>query len=122
MTEQLQFSEPVEGSVNVAAGEAAKADGMVRVGQLDPHWSARCDQAIRVLAERGSIFQAADLIAEHLVDEPPHPNCWGPRFLAASREGVIEPAGIAQSKRTTVHRSLCRAWRGTAEYQNGAVA
>ncbi|WP_435215834.1 hypothetical protein [Streptomyces sp. bgisy034] len=122
MSEQLQFSEPVEGTVNVAAGEAAKAAGMARIGHLDPEWSARCDKAIREMAKRGTVFQASDLIAEGLVDEPPHPNCWGARFGAASRAGVIEPAGIAQSKRTTVHRSLCRAWQGTAEYRNGNAA
>lgn len=122
MSEQLQFAEPVEGAVNVAAGEAAKADGMARVSHLDPEWSARCDEAIRTMAKRGTVFQAADLIAEELVDEPPHPNCWGPRFQAASRAGVIEPAGIAQSKRTTVHRSLCRAWQGTPDYRDGRAA
>ncbi|NUP42358.1 MAG: hypothetical protein HOY76_36335 [Streptomyces sp.] len=120
MSEQLQFSEPVEGSVNVAAGEAAKERGMARVRHLDPEWSARADKAIRTMAKRGTIFQAADLIAEELVDEPPHPNCWGPRFQAASRAGVIEAAGTAQSKRTTVHRSLCRAWKGTAQYRDAA--
>lgn len=122
MSEQLQFSEPVEGSVNVAAGEAAKERGMARVRHLDPEWSARADEAIRAMAKRGVVFQAADLIAEELVDEPPHPNCWGPRFQAASRAGVIEAAGVAQSKRTTVHRSLCRAWQGTAAYRDGAAA
>lgn len=122
MTEQLQFPEPVKGTVNPAAGEAAKAEGMARVRHLDPEWSAKCDEAIRTMAKRGGIFQAADLIAEQLLDEPPHPNCWGPRFQAASRAGVIEPAGIAQSKRTTVHRSLCRAWQGTREYRNGSAA
>lgn len=121
MTGQLQFPEPVEGTVNPAAGEKAKADGMVRVGHLAPDWSAKCDEAIRTMARRGAVFQAADLIDEQLVDEPPHPNCWGPRFQAASRAGVIEAAGVAQSKRATVHRSLCRAWRGTASFIRSAA-
>lgn len=122
MSEQLQFSEAVQGTVSPAAGEAAKTRGMARIGQLDPEWSARADEAIRTMAKRGDVFQAADLIAEGLVDEPPHPNCWGPRFLAASRAGVIEAAGTAQSKRATVHRSLCRAWQGTAAYRARAAA
>lgn len=122
MSEQLQFAEPVPGAINPAAGEAAKERGMARVRHLDPEWSAKCDEAIREMAKRGGIFQAADLISEQLVHEPPHPNCWGPRFLAASRAGVIEPAGVAQSRRATVHRSLCRAWQGTTAYQKGDVA
>lgn len=120
MTKQLQFSEPVEGTVNPAAGKAAKVRGMKRVSMVDPEWAAQCDKAIRDMAKEGGVFQAVDLITEGLVVEPPHPNCWGPRFLAASRAGVIEPAGIAQSKRATVHRSLCRAWKGTAAYRDAA--
>lgn len=123
MTEQLQFSEPVEGSVNVAAGETAKADGMARAAaNTTDEWADACAHAIEVMARRGSIFQAADLIAEGLVDEPDSPNRWGPAFLRASRAGVIEAAGVQQSKRTTVHRSLCRAWQGTPTYRNGAAA
>jgi hypothetical protein len=120
VTKQLQFSEPVEGTVNPAAGKAAKVRGMKRVSMVDPEWAAQCDKAIRDMAKEGGVFQAVDLITEGLVVEPPHPNCWGPRFLAASRAGVIEPAGIAQSKRATVHRSLCRAWKGTAAYRDAA--
>ena len=121
MTQQLQFSEPVQGVINPAAGEAAKVEGMARVDRRDPDWAARCDTAIRVMARRGVVFQAADLIDEGLVDEPPHPNCWGGRFAAASHARVIEAAGVAQSKRATVHRSLCRTWQGTAEYRRSAA-
>ncbi|MFD9192947.1 hypothetical protein ACFWCA_32635 [Streptomyces phaeochromogenes] len=121
MTQQLQFSEPVQGVIDPEAGEAAKADGMARIDQRDPDWATRCDDAIRTMARRGTVFQAADLIDEHLVDEPPHPNCWGARFGAAARAGVIEAAGVAQSKRATVHRSLCRTWQGTAEYRRSAA-
>lgn len=123
MTEQLQFSEPVEGSVDVAAGETAKADGMaLAAANTTPEWADACAAAIELMARRGTVFQAADLIAEGLVDEPDSPNRWGPAFLRASRAGVIEAAGVQQSKRTTVHRSLCRAWQGTADYRSGAVA
>lgn len=121
MTGQLQFPEPVQGVINPAAGEAAKTGGMHRVSQLDPEWAAQCDDAIRTMARRGTVFQAADLIDEQLVGEPPHPNCWGPRFGAAARAGVIDPAGFAKSKRATVHRSICQQWQGTAEYRRSAA-
>jgi hypothetical protein len=121
MTQQLQFSEPAPGVVDPAAGEAAKQDGMARVRQLDPAWASECDDAIITMAKRGVVFQAADLIAEGLCSEPPHPNCWGPRFQTAARAGVVEAAGYAQSKRVTVHRSICQQWQGTAAYRTAAA-
>lgn len=122
MTGQLQIPEPVQGVIDEVAGETAKVDGVARVRQLDPEWAAQCDDAIRTMASRGIVFQAADLIAEELVGEPPHPNCWGARFATAARAGVIEAADAAKSKRATVHRSLCRTWQGTASYRAEAAA
>ncbi|MET9304953.1 hypothetical protein ABZX68_06390 [Streptomyces cellulosae] len=121
--QQLQFPEPVQGTVDPAAGETAKANGMALAQANTPiDWAEACAAAIVLMARRGVEFQAADLIAEGLVDEPDSPNRWGPAFLRASRAGIIEPAGVAQSKRATVRRSLCRAWQGTAAYRAGAVA
>ncbi|MFR0351824.1 hypothetical protein [Streptomyces sediminimaris] len=122
-TQQLQFPEPVQGTVSPAAGETAKADGMAAArAHTSPEWADACAAAIELMARRGTVFQAADLIAEGLVDEPDSPNRWGPAFLRAARASVIEPAGVQQSRRATVHRSLCRAWQGTATYRNGATA
>ncbi len=123
MTEQLQFSEPVEGTVNPPAGETAKANGMaLALANTDADWTDRCAAAIETMARRGAEFQAADLIAEGLVDEPDSPNRWGPAFLRAAAAGVIEARGYAKSKRATVHSSICRTWQGTAEYRSGRVA
>ncbi|MFL5910511.1 MAG: hypothetical protein ACJ768_08110 [Gaiellaceae bacterium] len=123
MTEQLQFPEPVQGVINPAAGENAKADGMALAqANTSVEWADACAAAIESMARRGTVFQAADLITEGLVDEPDSPNRWGPAFLRAARAGVIEAAGVQQSKRATVHRSLCRAWQGTAEYHKGRAA
>ncbi|MEU8537554.1 hypothetical protein [Streptomyces parvulus] len=117
-TEQLQFPEAIHGAVDPAAGETAKADGMaLAAANTTIEWADACAAAIKLMARRGVVFQAADLIAEGLVDEPDSPARWGPAFLRASRAGVIEAAGVTQSKRATVHRSLCRAWQGTAEYR-----
>lgn len=123
MTEQLQFPEAVQGTVNIAAGEAAKTDGMARASaNTTPEWADACAAAIELMARRGTVFQTADLIAEGLVDEPDSPNRWGPAFLRASKAGVIEAAGVQQSRRATVHRSLCRAWQGTKAFRDGAAA
>ncbi|MFI8531758.1 hypothetical protein ACIGMX_16150 [Streptomyces aquilus] len=123
MSQQLQFPEPVQGTGSVAAGEAAKTDGMaLAAANTKIEWADACANAIEMMARRGTVFQAADLIAEGLIDEPDSPNRWGPAFLRASRAGVIEAAGVQQSRRTTVHRSLCRAWRGTPLYREGSAA
>lgn len=110
---QLQFPEPAEGTVNPAAGQRAKQQGMARAAENTPTaWADACDRAIQEMARRGRPFQAADLIAEGLVDEPDHPNRWGARFSAAARRGIIRDAGAVPSKRATVHKSLCRQWIG----------
>lgn len=123
MSQQLQFPEAAQGTVDPAAGEAAKADGMALAQANTPiEWADACAAAIEVMARRGVEFQAADLIAEGLVDEPDSPNRWGPAFLRASSAGVIEACGYAKSKRATVHSSICRTWTGTAEYRNRSAA
>jgi hypothetical protein len=123
VSKQLQFPEPAQGTVNPAAGEAAKADGMALAQANTPiEWADACAAAIKLMARRGTEFQAADLIAEGLVDEPDSPNRWGPAFLRAAAAGVIEAHGYAKSKRATVHSSICRTWQGTAEYRNRSAA
>jgi hypothetical protein len=123
VTEQLQFPEPVQGAVGPSAGEAAKADGMALAQANTPiEWADACAAAIELMARRGVEFQAADLIAEGLVDEPDSPNRWGPAFLRAAAAGVIEACGYAKSKRATVHSSICRTWMGTAGYRNRSAA
>ncbi|MFF9559248.1 hypothetical protein ACF1DY_25955 [Streptomyces albus] len=115
MTGQLQFDVVAPGTVNSAAGERAKTAGMASAAQATaPTWADACDAAIRLMARRGIPFQAADLIAEGLVDEPDHPSQWGPRFAANARRGVIRLHSYGPSKRTTVHKSICKTWIGTA--------
>lgn len=110
-------------AIDPVAGEAAKQAGTAQAAaNTSPDWAADCDDAIQAMARRGIEFQAADLVNEGLIDEPDHPNRWGSRFIKASRDGVIEPVGVAQSKRATVHKSLCHTWRGTAEYRKGQAA
>ena len=122
MMTQLQFPEPSQGTVSAAAGEAAKADGIARAAaNTPPDWATACRGAIELMARRGTPFQAADLIAEGLVDEPDHSARWGAAFNHAAKAGVIEEAGYVRSKRVTVHGSICKQWIGTAAYRQ-AVA
>lgn len=110
---QLQIPVTIPGTVSAAAGDRAKARGMARAAaHTTPDWATACQAAIRLMARRGVVFQAADLIAEGLVDEPDSPQRWGPAFSAAARAGVIVEAGFARSKRATVRSSLCHTWRG----------
>lgn len=120
MSRQLQIQTPTHATISPAAGEAAKRAGTRRIGHLDPVWAAKCDDAIEQMARRGVLFQAADLIREGLVEEPPHPNCWGPRFIRAARRGVVEHAQYTGSARATVHRSICHQWIGTAAYREAS--
>lgn len=119
---QLQIPmEPVLGVVSPAAAEAAKTEGIARAEvNTSPDWATACRAAIETMARRGTPFQAADLIAEGLVDEPDHPARWGAAFNAAARAGVIEEAGYVRSKRATVHGSICKQWTGTPEYRRAA--
>src|SRR5690606_28079037 len=78
----------VPSTVNPAAGEAAKQVGVAQAeAATAPDWAAACQAAIAVMAARGVVFQAADLIAEGLVDEPDHPSRWGAAFGRAARAG-----------------------------------
>jgi len=120
---QLQIPmEPVLGVVSPAAAEAAKTEGIARAeANTSPDWATACRAAIETMARRGTPFQAADLIAEGLVDEPDSPARWGAAFNAAARAGVIQHHGVVPSARATVHRSLCRQWIGTPTYRTPAA-
>lgn len=119
---QLQFPIVPQGTVSAEAGEAAKADGIARAtANTQPDWATACRAAIELMARRESPFQAADLIAEGLIDEPDHPARWGAAFNGAARAGVIEEAGYVRSKRATVHGSICKQWTGTASFRRAAA-
>lgn len=98
------------------AGTPGQIDGMDQAAEhTEGDWAADCQKAIRVAADLGLPFQAADLVAARLVGEPAHPNHWGPQFAAAHRAGLIQPAGAAKSKRPSTRNSLCLLWVGTGK-------
>ncbi|MEV5347134.1 hypothetical protein [Streptomyces achromogenes] len=119
---QLQLPITPQGAVSAVASESAKADGIARAAANTPiDWATACRAAIELMARRGTPFQAADLIAEGLVDEPDHPARWGAAFNGAARAGVIEEAGYVRSKRATVHGSICKQWTGTTSFRRTAA-
>lgn len=121
MTQQLQFPEPVQGVVSAKSAEVAKKDGIARAtANTDADWATACRNAIAEMARRGTPFQAADLIAEGLVDEPDSTARWGAAFYAAARAGLITEAGFVKSKRATVHGSICKQWLGTEAVRRAA--
>lgn len=121
VTQQLQFPIVPQGTVSPAAAEDAKQEGIARAtANTSPDWATACRAAIELMAHRGIPFQAADLIAEGLVDEPDHPARWGAAFNNAARAGVIEEAGYVRSKRATVHGSICKQWTGTSNFRRAA--
>lgn len=78
----------------------------------DVAWRVACDEAIRRLAEAGDLFTAEDVRA--LVGHPvaASANAMGPRFMAAARRGLIEPAGWVTAGRVEAHGRALRQWRG----------
>lgn len=98
-----------------AIATAAQHDGMEAATEhTDAEWATECQRGIALAAALGLPFQAADLEAAGIVPEPRHPNHWGPQFAIAHRQGVVEPIGVAKSKRASVRNSLCRVWIGTS--------
>jgi hypothetical protein len=119
---QLQFPAVVEGTVNPAAGERAKAAGMAQAeAATAPDWATACDKAIAEMARRGVPFQASDLVAEGLVDEPDDHHKWGPRLGAAAKRGWITEYGTDKSKRATSRRSRLATWIGAASVGRDAA-
>ena len=100
-------------SINPAAGEHAKHDGMADADeQTDADWASECDAAIEVMAALRIPFQASDLVEAGLVGEPEKHQQWGPRFGYAARRGVIREHSSDKSNRKNSHRSRLVTWIG----------
>lgn len=93
---------------------AARDHGMETAEHAtDIAWREACDRTIEQLADTGTAFTAEDV--RRIVGAPvaASANAMGPRFMAASRRGVIEPAGWVTAGRTEAHGRPLRRWRGT---------
>jgi hypothetical protein len=101
--------------IDPAMGERLKQQGMAEADDAaDDDWKADCDEAIAVMARRGTPFQASDLVNEGLVKDPPNHHQWGPRFAYAARRGVIREVAATKSKRTASRSSRLVTWIGAA--------
>jgi hypothetical protein len=93
-------------------GEVLKVDGMAAADEhTDADWKAAADAAIAQLAATGQVFTSFDLDALG-VPAPDKSARYGPRFLAASKAGLIVATGYAKSRRPTTHASIVRTWVG----------
>lgn len=81
------------------------------VVQIDT-WPADAEAAIIEMARRGTQFSAFDL-TENGLSDPPNPRWWGVAFMAAHRAGLIEKAGVIESRRPSRAHGLCRMWIGS---------
>lgn len=102
-------------TTTLTAGDRLKHEGMAQADDAtDSDWKADCDEAIAVMARRGTPFQAHDLVDEGLVKDPPNHHQWGPRFAYAARRGVIREVAATKSKRTASRSSRLVTWIGAA--------
>lgn len=77
----------------------------------DPNWRRQALGAIGRLARNRGQFSVDDV--RRVVGEPASPHQWGPLFLAAQRNGLIEAVNVTASGSRTRHSGLVHVWRGT---------
>lgn len=101
--------------IDPATGERLKQQAIDEVDDAtNDDWKAECDDAIAVMARRGTPFQASDLVLEGLITDPPDHHQWGARFAHAARRGVIREVAATKSKRTASRSSRLVTWIGAA--------
>jgi hypothetical protein len=79
----------------------------------DAGWKALVDHIITELARTRAPFTADD-VRDRGVPDPPTPQAWGARFLAASKAGQIRRIGYQPSRRASVHAHPVAVWEGAA--------
>lgn len=80
--------------------------------QLDPGWRRQALGAIGRLARNRGHFSVDDV--RRVVGEPASPYQWGPIFLTAQRNGLIEAVDVRPSGSPARHAGLVHVWRGRA--------
>lgn len=108
-----------QGAFDFSAARAARDQGMQRTTQhaaddcLD--WPDRAYAFLVAFARSHETFQSEDVSNASKLDpsfpQPPTDRAWGSLYVKAQNAGVIEPYGMARSRRR--HASVCILWRST---------
>ena len=84
------------------------------IALVDLDWEADAYEALVKVAKQGKPFDAYTLSEIAELRDPPHPNCWGPLFRNAYKDGLIRPVGYHQSRRPGRSGGACRVWQVAA--------
>lgn len=104
------------------AGEQLREIGMGLADEAaSAQWKAKVDKSIGELARRRGLDGPLRFTAEDVrpvVGDPPEgtsPNAMGPRFMAASRRGLIRKVGSRNARRAPLHSHPIAVWIGTGK-------
>jgi hypothetical protein len=108
-----------QGVFNFAAARADRNAGMQRATDHAAHdcidWPDCAYAFLLDFAKRHATFQSEDVSDASKLDtsfpQPPTDRAWGSLYVKAQNAGVIEPCGMARSRRR--HASICILWRST---------
>ena len=108
-----------QGAFDFSAARAERDMGMRRAAghAVDQciDWPDRAYSFLLAFAARHETFQSEDVSDASKRDsnfpQPPTDRAWGSLYVKAQNAGVIEPCGMARSRRR--HASVCILWRST---------
>ena len=84
------------------------------IALIDLDWESDAQAALIRVAREGKPFDAYTLTEQAELRDPPHPNCWGPLFQNAHKDGLIRPVGFHRSRRPGRAGGVCRVWQVAA--------
>ena len=90
--------------------EAVRSEGEQAALSFSREWADVAWDELVTLARSGRHFTADDLTAE--IGSPPSAGAVGALFNQGRKTGLIEPIGVATSRRLSRHGGLQRMWRG----------
>lgn len=109
----------VQGALDFTTARSAGELGMGSALRHAEHrlvdWPDRAYAFLLAFAKQHETFQSEDVSDASKRDpsfpQPPTDRAWGSLYVKAQNAGVIEPHGMARSRRR--HASVCILWRST---------